>query len=282
MSWMMMGMSRSLSAASYAGPGNVLSPAYAWYSSARAYSAAFAAGGTAIMDLVDQAGANPITINILTTGFADVTAITNWVTANSVTTIKVAKLYDQTGNGRDVVQATLANMPGLTLNSTPTGTLPAVDFTIGTNPVLATTSTYTQAQPLAFSAVYIRTSGTAVGGVIGANANIIVGAGSGANLAYAASSGGTFTVAATDNSWHAINALLNGIGTSSAINLDGSDTLGNGGATGFSSNNIRVGRAAANGLVGRVAEAGIWATSTDSTSRGNLNSNQHGTSGYNF
>jgi hypothetical protein len=47
-----------------------------------------------------------------------------------------------------------------------------------------------------------------------------------------------------------------------------------GGVNGFNSNNIRVGRAAAFALVGSVAEAGIWATSTNSTVRGNLNTNK--------
>jgi len=268
----------------YVGPGDVLGSAYAWYSSARAYSAAFAASRSPIMDLQDQAGANPITIKILPTGFVDLSAIVSWVAVYGVTTIKVAKLYDQTGNGRDVVQATLATMPGLTLSSTPKGTLPAVDFNVGTNPVLATTATYSQAQPLTLSSVYIRTSGTALGGAIGANSNVIVGAGTGANLAVAASGGAGFTVAATDAAWHAINALLNGTGTSSAINLDGTDTLGDcGGTTGLVTNNIRVGRAAASPLVGRVAEAGIWPVITDPVIRGALNANQHSVSnGYNF
>lgn len=275
---------RQLLTAKYVGPGDVLDSAYAWYSPARAYSAAFAASRAPIMDLQDQAGANPIAINILPSGFVDLSAILSWVSRFGVTTIKVARLYDQTGNGRDVVQATLATMPGLTLNSTPKGTLPAVDFNVGTNPVLATTATYTQVQPLTMSAVYIRTTGTALGGVVGGNADICIGAGSGANVAIATSTGAGFTAVASDNTWHAINALLNGTGTSSAINIDGAETTGSSGSTsGLVGHNIRVGRAAASALAGRVSEAGIWPVITDPAARAALSANQHSVSnGYNF
>lgn len=266
---------------SYTGPGNVLSTAYAWYSPARAYTAAFATGGTAIMRLVDQAGANAIDINILSTGFADVTAINNWVSANGVTTIKVTTLYDQSGNGRDVVQGTLVNMPGLALNSTPTGTLPAIDFNVGTNPVLATAATYTQAQPLTGSVVINRNGTVGLGGVLGTNSAggyLVQGTASANQVAIAMPT--QLTATASDNAWHAINTLGNG--ASSAINVDGSETTGNAGTSGFSAANIRLGRSGANPFFGLIAEAGFWAATSDSTIRGNLNSNQHGLSGYNF
>lgn len=273
------------SVATYTGPGDVFTTSpYAWYSCSRGFTAAYAAPGTGgACDVVDTAtGLVTCTYHVGTNGFVNPSEC-NGVGQSCQTACRVTKAYDQTGNARDVVQTTLAAMPGLTFSSTPTGTLPAIDCNIGTNPVLATTATYTQAQPLTLSAVYIRTTGTALGGTIGANANVIVGAGSGANLAVAASGGAGFTVAATDNTWHAINALLNGTGTSSAINLDGADTTGSsGGTTGFITNNIRVCRAAASPLAGRIAEAGIWAASTNATDRGNINTNQHGTSGYNF
>src|SRR3954462_605040 len=81
----------------YTGPGDVVSGAFAWFG-LRGYTAAYSTGSNPAVDLVDQAGANPITINILSNGRLDVASINSWVTANSVSTIKVAKLYDQSGN----------------------------------------------------------------------------------------------------------------------------------------------------------------------------------------
>jgi hypothetical protein len=52
---------------SYTGPGDVVSGAYAWYG-LRGYSAAYATGSNPALDLVDQAGANPLTVNILSNG----------------------------------------------------------------------------------------------------------------------------------------------------------------------------------------------------------------------
>lgn len=98
--------------ATYVGPGDIMSGAYAWWG-LRAYNAATA--GTPAIDLVDQAGANQVTISTKTDGTLNNAAITAWILANSVTAPKVKKLYDQTGNGRHLTQATLANMPDFIL-----------------------------------------------------------------------------------------------------------------------------------------------------------------------
>jgi hypothetical protein len=112
---------------SYTGPGDISSGAYAWYG-LRGYSAAYASPGTnCAIDIKDQAGANPLTcIAILSNGNLDVATIAAWVTAHSVTTIKVSKLYDQSGNSFHMAQATLSVMPVLTLNAD--GTLPLLTF----------------------------------------------------------------------------------------------------------------------------------------------------------
>lgn len=102
-------------AVSYVGPGDINGPAFAWVG-LRGFSAAYSTGVNPAVDLVDQAGANPITINIKSNGDLDAAAIASWVSAHSVTTIKVTKLYDQSGNSRHQIQATLANMPTLVLS----------------------------------------------------------------------------------------------------------------------------------------------------------------------
>lgn len=263
--------------ATYQGPGDIVSGATAWGSSARAYSAAFAAGGTAVLDLVDQAGANPITINILTTGFVDVASINTWVTAHSVTTICVTKVYDQTGTGNHWTQATLANMPTLTRNII--NGLPAMTF--ASSQTINTTTTFTVAANFSFSTVYERTSGTAIGGAFGGAGGSFIGAGTGANLAVINNST-SVTETATDNAWHGLNALVTS-GAASALNVDGTDfTSLNAGSAGLSAVALRFGRAGTNELLGNVAEGGFWQTTAlTPTQRGNLYTNMHGASGYN-
>jgi hypothetical protein len=134
----------------YTGPGDVVSGAFAWYG-LRGYTAAYSTGSNPVLDIVDQAGANQLTVNILATGRLDVASISAWVTANSVSTIKVKRMYDQTGNARHMNQATLANMP--VLNLTGFGSLPAVVFTAANSHSLAT-SGFSGAQPLTASMVW--------------------------------------------------------------------------------------------------------------------------------
>jgi hypothetical protein len=140
----------------YVGPGDLSSGAYSWYG-LRGYSAAYASGTNPAVDLVDQAGSNPVTINILSNGKLDVASISAWVSAHSVTTIRVPKLHDQSGNGRDVSNTTLANMPFLTLSSL--GSLPGLTFSAND---LQTASAINISQPFTVSMVDTWT-GTGVG-----------------------------------------------------------------------------------------------------------------------
>ena len=272
-------------AASYVGPGDsaVAGAALAWFSCARAYNAAYAVGGASgACDIVDTTtGVATCTIPIGTNGFADM-AGTHCPTGSptvSPTTFctvthsgcSITKAYDQTGNGHHVIQATLANMPTLQLsdlNSLPT-------MNCGTAAALSLKSAnITQAQPFTLSGVYIRTSGSSQQSVIGNGvASVLMGSGS-TNLA-AINAGTLATKTATDNAWHGIQGLIQS--TTSALNVDGSDTTGlSAGATAYASSGILL-----CSVKGRMAEAGIWASALSSTVRGLLFTNQNGTSGYN-
>jgi hypothetical protein len=129
--------------AAFVGSGNIKSGAFAYWSVARAYNAAYATSLGPAIDLLDQGGAHPITINVKNNGLVDVAAINAWVTANTVTTIKVTKLYDQTGNGRHVTQATLANMPNLLLSHPALGNaaIPVMDFLAASSQKLVSAAT---------------------------------------------------------------------------------------------------------------------------------------------
>jgi hypothetical protein len=267
------------SSASYVGPGDIVSGAIGWYSPARAYTAAFAAGGTAIMDLVDQAGANPVTINILSTGYADITAISNWVTANSVSTIRVTKLYDQTGTGNHVTNATLAQMPALVLSSL--NSLPGL-VTTGARTDRLLSGNITRAQPISYSVVAKRTASTGASGWIGSNTNPVgLYPGTGADIWSVA--GNTVLASpatTTESAFHAAQGILNG--GSSAIVIDGSATTGAGGSTGYSASAISLFRANGGTPDGVLMEAGVWPSAFNATQYGDMNTNQHGTNGYNF
>lgn len=274
-------------AATYQGPGDVFSiSTFAWYSCARAYNAAWASGGNNAC-LIQRASDNvQCTLKFATNGFVDLTTAgcnSNTQTVAqfcNATTCRVMTAYDQSGNARDVVQATFASAPILTLSDSPTGTLPVITCSGGTL-ILATGSTFSLAVPITYSAVVDVTTGGAQGGIIGAasGGQSMLGQGTVANK-LALYSSTELDGSATDATWHAVNGLANGV--SSAINVDGSETTGNAGSTGIATQAIRICRAFATQFNGKIAEAGFYGASTTSTNRNAINSNQHGVNGYNF
>jgi hypothetical protein len=266
---------------SYTGPGDLVSGATGWWSCARAYSAAFAAGGTPIMDLVDQAGANSIAINILSTGFVDLAAISNWVTAHTVTTIRVTKLYDQTGNGLHATNATLTTMPALTLSAL--NGLPVMTLTAARGDRLNTATT-TQAQPFSFSGVAQRTANfTTEQGILGVTPTTIDMSFNSATNQAKLTAGTVLTATASNSAWHTLSAVFNGASPNSILVVDGSATTGSGGANALSAVGLRIGRSSAGGsLDGQIAECGIWPAALNGTQYGDLNTNPRAAGVYNF
>lgn len=282
-------------APTYQGPLDTFTTSpFAGYSCSEAPSAAFAATQGALCQFSGvTAGAVTGTCDLKTStnGKADLASLNcvgNTVSIVTFCTVtntscSVSKAYDLTGNTRDVVNATLASMPPVVFSSSPTGTLPVINCGGGTNAFLQTASTFTQAQPLSLTYVANRNGTVQAGGLIGTNnTSVYMGGSSGANNAVIIAAGTGISGTASDNAWHAVNGLMNGNGTSSAINVDGTDTLGAAGTTGFSANNIRLCRANTSEFLGLVAEAYIWASSNTSTDRGNLSTNAHSANRYNF
>ena len=259
-------------ASSYTGAGDIVSGAYAWYG-LRGYNAAYATGSNPALDLVDQAGANPLTVNILSNGRLDVASIDSWVTANSVTTIKIAQAYDQTGNSRHVVQATLANMP--VLNLTGLGSLPAMVFTQANSHNLLSSATVTQAQPLTVSIVYKYGSATSQ---LANNGPIHIFT---LSNQFSMQSPTYQAVTVSTGVWHAVQAVFNG--ASSDAYVEGASNPVSPGTSSPSSSAISLGRGVVSAyLSGSIAETGFWPSGFDATQAGNMNTNQHGTDGHNF
>lgn len=264
----------------YTGPGDVVSGASIW-AGLRGYTAAYSTGSNPAVDLVDQANANPITINILSDGTLDVASIATWVSANSVTTIKVPRLYDQTGGGRHLVQATLATMPTLILGPV-TGLASNRPAMVFASQNLLSPATLSVAQPLTLGTVAIRTSGTSDSGIIAGNngndADIMF---RGANVAAIFAGSFAPTLAQTDNAWHSVHGAFNG--ASSFVNIDGtSGSTGSPGAGSMSTNRgLYLGRDGfGSALTGRILEGGVWPSALSGANISSLSSNQHSYWGY--
>lgn len=106
----------------YIGPGDLQTFAGWW--GLRAYSAATAGNNCA--DISASSGGSTTTIKTLANGNFDVASANTALGGN---TGFIAKLYDQTGGGHDLVQATGAQQPKITLNALQSGTLPQIDCT---------------------------------------------------------------------------------------------------------------------------------------------------------
>lgn len=278
-------------AITFVGLGDTFSTsAIAYYSCARAWNASYASGGGSLCEVQRTSDSTKCTIVAKSTGFADLTTANCSAGTQTIvqfcnaTTCGIDKAFNQVSPGTaDMLQATAATQPVLTLSSTPNGALPAINCGTGGVLYMASSSTITQAQPMTLSSVYIRSTGTAVGGAFGdgSGASALIGAASGANLAQIAVSS-TIIKAATDATWHALSGLANGGASASAINVDGSDSSGSIGTAGYSATTLRLCRAGAQ-LLGSIAEAAVFGASTTSTNRNNMSANQHdATNGYNF
>lgn len=254
----------------YTGPGDIQSGALAW-GGLRGYSAAYATGSNPAVDLVDQSGANAITINILSTGKLDTATISTWVTAHSVTTINVAKLYDQSGNGLHFTQATLASMPSLALSVI--GSNPAMLFNAQS---LTNATGATSTQPFTISAVAERTGNFttrgSIFGSLGGFFNILFFDQTANNIGIYDGNSLPVTTAA-DSVFHAIQAIFNNPGTSS-IFIDGTLTspmsLNN---TQTFSGGMTIGTGTTGNLTGDVCEVGIW-NGDKSPNNSAMNANQ--------
>jgi hypothetical protein len=142
------------------------------------------------------------------------------------TTCFGSKWYDQSGNARDLVQATAANQPQLIFNCQ--GTLPCWQYTANTQ-VLQASATITPATgTVSFSAVGQRSGGIGSFSLISENAaagNRVAMAGTTDTWGVFGGSSGNVTAAgATEGAWHALNAVL--AGASSVISIDGVETTG--------------------------------------------------------
>lgn len=256
----------------YTGVGDIASGWLAWFGM-RAYNAAYATGSHAAMDIVDQAGANTLTVNILSTGALDVASISAWVTAHTVTTILVTKLYDQTGNGFHLTQATVGAMPTLLLAQTiGSGSFPLMLLANGQQMLSATAPTYGTTP--SFSAVL---NATPVGGfttVFGTNTG-----NAGGIWTTAAShvvelySGTAATAPLTAGTWGAVQGMYNGASSSLYVNGTSTGSLSPGT---FNETGVLAFGGALGGFKwgGKITEMGVIAGNLSGGNQSGVNGNQ--------
>lgn len=260
--------------AGYTGPGDIVSGATAWYG-LRAYKASYATGSNPCVDLVKTSdGSAAGTFNILSDGTLDVASIAALGFATSVT-----KIYDQTGGGIHLTQATLLNMPGLVLGPVGSGlgaTRPTMRFSGGGSMALANGTGFgAVAQQLTISSVFNKRLDDAnfeafFGDSVGSGF-LTNNSANGILLFF----GGSITpVTVADAAFHRAQLVANN--TTSHVYIDGTDNVVDiGSATGWAAGAVNIGFGTArNSAPMDMCEVGIWPVGFSAGNMSSVNANQ--------
>jgi hypothetical protein len=280
-------------APSYQGPGDIASGAIAFYSTGRAYNAAYATAKSSLADLVDTAtGLLTCTLKVGTNGYADLTTVycptlvpvSNVVTwCTTVGGCSVTKLYDQTGTGNHVLQATLANMPALTFNAQ--NGLPCAAGTGTSSLNLSTAGAISQNAPYSLTAVAERTGSFTTVQRILRN-----GTTNAASLAYGGSAnmittnnGTSVSLTASDNAFHAFLVVASVSAPLFAVDSSANTSTASNGTTALSTNqNVMASSTNAAILSGFFCEGGIWGANLNSSAFTMLANMRSAINGWNF
>jgi hypothetical protein len=259
----------------YQGPGDILPGALAWYG-LRGYAATYS--GKCI-DISDASGSNFQTINIVANRL-DVASVAFWSGIFGQPYINV--WWDQTGNNvrLDPFTPSGSHRPMLVLNVL--SGYPVARFSSANNTALTNSTGFTQAQPFFVSWVALKTGSNPFSYVV-TDSSLAVVSGFGFSLNHIIMyAGSAASVSATDNTFYAVQQNFNG-NTTSDMMIDGALSSGLSPSTSGMSGQIYVGTGdpVTDTFDGDILELGIWA-GNQSANEAALNSNQHGTNGYNF
>jgi hypothetical protein len=243
--------------AAYTGPGDVVSAAVAAWG-LRGYNAAYATGSNPAIDICDTSTGLTCTtgIKILSNGKLDVATASG--SAACATSCSVTKLYDQTGNGYHLTQATIGKAPVLTFNCLNTS-LPCMTFTKANSQFLATSSGPTTALPVSWSFVASQTTaatGNIIGDAAGSTGRSGVFRGS-SNSWGLYNASGCCTATASDSAFHAAGAVFNGASSSQSID-GGTAVTGNTGSGANGANYYLCNNQNNSYCDGKITEAEFW------------------------
>jgi hypothetical protein len=218
------------------------------------------------------------TVNLVGIGTSPCGTISVAVTLTFQYGLYVTEAYDQSGNGYHSLQSTAGAQPQLVPNSL--GSFPAI-YSNGTLTFSNVTITSTTI-PLTMSVVGNRTGNTSTYtsalSMYNNSSPYQQSEFGWANSTNQANlfAGSHLQVTASDNAWHAIQGVANGNGTSSSLNVDGTDTTGASG-TGQASTLISLFNNPAGSAIPKafLTETGMWEIAFTLTQRGNICHNQY-------
>lgn len=261
-----------IATSTYVGPGDIIVSGWDVWGGLRGFSAAYSTGSNPAIDIMDQSNANPLTVNILSTGLLNVAAVATWVAAHSVTTIKISKIYDQSGNGKHFDNVGTNIYPVLTLNDN--GALPCITSSRASFPWpdLATTANSADiTNPFSVVCVAMRNTSTAIEQVITSNGQVSVSFSATLDFVKINNGPSNVAAAATDGLTHHIGGVFY-FSTNSSICVDGGTPV---------TSNIAAFSTNANpwhfpnaGLSGKTWEAG-WCSGDISSNFTALSTNAH-------
>jgi hypothetical protein len=216
------------SAATYTGPGDVAGYSGAYeYWGLRAYNAAKATALVNCIDVVDQAGGHLTTIHVTAAGDLNLTELSAWVTANSVTRIGVRRLYGQV-NGYHLSSLT-GQEPALILSGVGLGSKPSIAFDGGdTNSpwLISASNAVAQSQPFTISTVARYSAGRG-GGIYGDGGfGIQLFNGADATIRIYAGSGVQIGTGVADTQFGSIQCVYNGASSSTNAANAGTNPTG--------------------------------------------------------
>lgn len=279
--------------AGFTGPGDIIASATAFYSCARAYTAAYATATGNICDIADAVTGttSTCTMKVAATGFADLTSslctggtltVSAFCTAH--TSCVVTKMYDQTvgvhctapTTSCDMSTATLSQMPALAFSAI--NGLPCLTTVSGSFLQSATPLNAIATQPFTQAVAAKQTTGGSNKPIFSGNPSIFYGSTTTVGM-FAGTSVVTATV--TNNVYRGLSFVFNG--ASSSIQVDNTLTSplnpGTNGM-GIGGNRVVFGDAS-NTMIGSFCEGGIWPIAFSSGQQTSWFSNANGSSGYN-
>lgn len=252
----------------YAGPGDIVLGARAWWG-LRAYSnATIGINAVRLRRGSDNAEQDFTTV---TGGGIDLSGINSFRGAANVF---VAKLYDQTGGGLDMVQATAAKQPQFVLNVI--GTNPSIQYVAANSQTLAATIT-SVAQPYSVSAVANRTdSAGSFRSLLSTSGSIEMDFSNTVDVLNLFTTGGpALLTGVAHNAFHGICFIANS--PSCFISADGTDgsTLNSGANPTGTTIYIGSFADASQYMEGYIPEVGLWPVAISSSDAHSLSTNQH-------
>lgn len=240
----------AIAGVAYTGTGDLKGSALGFWA-LRAYTAA-GAGGNCVRLRRDSDDTEQDFVT-LANGSLDVASISSFKGAAN---LFVRKVYDQSGNARDLVQATAARQPALILSGL--GSLPVIRFAAASQQWLSAATTLNQSQPMTISGAVKHTASGGQQNLISLGGTVAMGFRNAGNNDVFTYANAVHNAVASDGTCHSLIAVIND--ASSHIYVDGVDDTGNPSNAGTGANAlVEVGAVSSSQFLdGDLVEIGWW------------------------